>query len=118
MIPIGDTTEAVIDLAGRARARETGTAWAYGGPDLNANLLVFDDGDGVGEHVNGEVEVLLVGVLGEGEVAMDGHRHRLAAGQALVIPKGTRRAIRSTGARFAYLTCHRRRGGLWPGGVA
>jgi quercetin dioxygenase-like cupin family protein len=61
-----------------------------------------------------EVHVLLVGIAGNGLVEVDGMAHPLRSGQAIIIPKGVRRAIRGTGGRFAYLTCHRRRAGLWP----
>lgn len=115
--PAPDDATGVVDLPTLARQGTAGTAWAYGGDDLNANLLVLDDGEGVGEHVNDAVDVLLVGVLGEGDVAIDGRRHRLTAGHLLVVPKGVRRSIAGRGGRFAYLTCHRRRGGLWPEGV-
>jgi hypothetical protein len=30
------------------------------------------------------------------------------------VPKGSRRGIRAASDRFAYLTCHGRRAGLWP----
>jgi hypothetical protein len=66
------------------------------------------------EHVNSEVDVVLVGIAGDGLVEVDGMAHLLRSGQAVIIPKGVRRAIRSTSGRFAYLTCHRRRTGLWP----
>jgi quercetin dioxygenase-like cupin family protein len=88
--------------------------WAYQSKDLNVNLLVWGADEGVVEHVNSEVDVLLVGIVGDGLVEVDGTAHLLRAGQALIIPKGVRRAIRSTHGRFAYLTCHRRRAGLWP----
>lgn len=108
----------VIDLAALARASAArGALWAYGGDDLNANLVRLAGGDGVAEHVNTEVDVLLVGITGDGVVEVDGRRCPLRVGQALVIPKGARRAIGSGSGEFAYLTCHRRRAGLWPGGV-
>jgi mannose-6-phosphate isomerase-like protein (cupin superfamily) len=88
--------------------------WAYQSVDLNVNLLVWGADEGVVEHVNSEVDVLLVGIVGDGLVEVDGTAHPLRAGQAVLIPKGARRAIRSTHGRFAYLTCHRRRAGLWP----
>jgi len=113
-----DEAAGIVDLAVLARedvARQP--AWVSVSADLNANLLVFDAGGGVPAHVNAEVDVLLVGIAGAGVVEVEGTAHPLRAGQALVIPKGTRRAIRSAGGRFAYLTCHRRRAGLWPHGV-
>lgn len=108
----------VMDLAALARGREqSGVAWAYGGTDLNANLLIFDADDGVAEHVNDEVDVLFVGVVGIGVVEVNGQRQEIRSGQVLVIPKGARRAIRGVTDHFAYLTCHRRRAGLWPVGL-
>jgi quercetin dioxygenase-like cupin family protein len=108
----------VVDLIERAAASATpGPAWAYQGADLNANLLVFDDGDGVAEHVNAEVDVLVVVLAGAGVVEVDGRAFAVRAGQALVVSKGARRALRADGGRFAYLTCHRRRAGLWPAGL-
>ncbi len=105
----------VADLAALARAATAeGAAWTHQSDDLNVNLLVFGAGGGVGEHLNAEVDVLLVGIAGEGIVAVDGTPHPLRAGHVLVIPKGARRGTRATSPSFAYLSCHRRRAGLWP----
>ena len=105
----------VVDLAALAQESTIRQpAWAYQSADLNVNLLVWGADEGVVEHVNSEVDVLLVGIAGDGFVEVDGTAHPLRSGQALIIPKGTRRAIRSARGRFAYLTCHRRRAGLWP----
>ncbi len=120
MPPHTDDTrdEPVVDLAALARASAaSGTLWTYGGDDLNANLVLLTAGEVIAPHVNAEVDVLLVGILGQGVVEVDDQRHALAAGQALVVPRGARRAIASSGDRFAYLTCHRRRAGLWPTGL-
>lgn len=113
-----DAETGVADLAALAHGSAAwGPIWTRQSADLNANLLVFDTDDGVAAHVNDEVDVLLVGVVGAGVVAVDGTDHPVGAGQAIVIPKGARRAIRAEGGRFAYLSCHRRRAGLWPAGV-
>lgn len=82
--------------------------------DLNINLLVLDVGEAIEDHVNNEVDVLIVAVAGQGEIAVEGEPYPLTAGQALVIARGSRRAIRPIAGRFAYLTCHRHRAGLWP----
>lgn len=104
-----------VDLAALARLpASSATAWTHQSEDLNVNLLVFPTGAGVAEHVNTEVDVLLVGVAGEGIVDVEGQALSLKAGQALVVPKGTSRAIRAVASPFAYLSCHRRRAGLWP----
>ncbi len=111
-----EADDLIVDLAARAgTAAAPGAAWTHQSDDLNANLLLFPAGDGVAEHVNEEVDVLLVGVAGEGIVALAGDRDVLRAGSALVVPKGARRGTRAVSDRFAYLTCHRRRGGLLPG---
>src|SRR3954451_19571500 len=114
-----DGTEPVVDLAALARdSADQGPIWSHAGDDLNANLVRLEAGEGVPGHVNGEVEVLIVGVLGAGIVEVDGRWHDLGAGQALVIPKGTQRAIEAGAGGFAYLTCHRRRPALWPENLA
>jgi quercetin dioxygenase-like cupin family protein len=107
-----------VDLANLARTNaERGPIWTLQSEDLNVNLLALPNGQGVAEHTNAEVDVLLVGIDGEGMVELEGDRHSLRAGQALLIPKGMRRAIRGIGEHFTLLTCHRRRAGLWPAGA-
>src|SRR5262245_48589235 len=104
-----------VDLAAIAQAAAgRGPAWTLRSEDLDLNLLVFTAGEGVAEHVNEEVDVLIVGVAGEGEVTINEALHPLSTGQVVLVPKGTRRSTRAAGERFAYLTCHRRRAGLWP----
>lgn len=106
---------AVVDLEALARAAdETGAIWACRTDDLNANLVSIVPGAGIAEHVNTEVDVLLVGIEGEGLVFIDGVPQALTTGRATVIPKGVRRSIRCEHGRLSYLTCHRRRAGMWP----
>ncbi len=105
-----------VDLAALARAATApGAAWTHQSADLDVNLLVFASGEGVEEHVNAEVDVLLVGIAGVGAVTVDGTRHILTAGKAIMIPKSARRSTKGERAPFAYVSCHRRRAGLWPG---
>jgi len=105
----------VVDLAALARpATAPGAAWTHESEDLDVNLLVFALGEGVAEHVNDEVDVLLVGITGSGAVTIDGTRQILSTGHAIVIPKGASRSTKGVSAPFAYLTCHRRRAGLRP----
>ena len=82
--------------------------------DLNVNMLRFTGDEGIERHVNREVDVLIVALDGSGIVEVEDTRFDLTAGQAVVIPKGTERAIRSAGDRFAYLTCHGQRRGMMP----
>lgn len=103
------------DLAAMAAATAVrGPAWRLTDADLNANLLVFDAGQGIEAHVNHAVDVLIVGVAGTGAITIDGAVSPLSAGRVLLIPKGSERSIVAVSDRFAYLTVHRARGGLIP----
>lgn len=105
----------VVDFSSvQATEGATGPLWTLTSEDLNINLLRFAAGQGIAPHVNAEVDVLLVAIAGEGTVEVDGTEAVLRSGQACLIPKGAERAIRVRGESFAYLSCHRRRGGLWP----
>lgn len=89
--------------------------WTEQSADLHINLPSFEAGTGVAEHVNTELDVLLVGVAGEGVVAIDAVAHTLRPGYAVLIPTGTQRAIQNRGnVPFSYLSCHCRRALLWP----
>ena len=114
----GSTTPEAADLTALAQDQtERQPVWVHTSEDLNVNLLVFDAPGGVAEHTNDEVDVLLVGIAGQGTVVVEGTPRTLTAGAAIVVPKGARRAVEVPEGRFAYLTCHRRRAGLWPRGV-
>lgn len=105
----------IVDLAEIAGiGGERRPAWSQQTEDLNINFIVLEAGGIMPEHINTEVDVLIVCVEGSGRIGIDGQRHELRSGQAIVIPKGTRRSIQVVGERFAYLSCHRRRAGLWP----
>jgi quercetin dioxygenase-like cupin family protein len=76
---------------------------------LNVNLVRFGAGQGGEEHVNNEVEVIVVGVLGSGIVTVDREEHALSAGMLAFMPKVVRLSTERTSEDFAYLTTHRRR---------
>ena len=115
MSPPPSAKVVTVDLLAVARAStDPGVVWAYGGADLNANLVAFTPGEGIAAHVNDEVDVLLIGLAGTGMVTIDGTAHELSAGRAVIIPQGARRAIRAEGERLAYLSCHRARAPLQP----
>jgi quercetin dioxygenase-like cupin family protein len=97
------------DAAATASDR-AGVIWTLDeSSDLNANLVRFGTGQGVEEHVNDEVEVIVVGVSGSGIVRVDREEHALSAGVLVFIPKGAARATVSASEDFTYLTVHRRR---------
>jgi hypothetical protein len=61
-----------LKVAAATSSDRAGVIWTLGGnSDLNANLARFGTGEGVGEHVNDEVEVIVVGVSGSGIVRVD-----------------------------------------------
>lgn len=108
----------VVDLMALAHAADergaAGPLWSLSSADLNANVLRFAAGDGVPEHVNNEVDVLLVVVDGAALVTLDGRELRMGGGQLVALPKGARRAIRADEGGVLYVTVHRRRTGLMP----
>jgi quercetin dioxygenase-like cupin family protein len=116
---VGDETSAspkssvnLNDIAATAGDR-VGVIWSLDtSSELNANLVRFGARQGVEEHVNDEVEVIVLGVSGSGIVAVDREEHALSAGILVFIPKGARRSTVSASEDFAYLTVHRRRGPL------
>jgi quercetin dioxygenase-like cupin family protein len=106
-----------VDLNALSADGREGAIWTLkGSGDLNANLVGFDRGGGVGEHVNEEVDVLFVGVGGSGLVRVDGEEHPLSAGSLVFVPKGAGRSTKALSDGFAYLTVHRRRGPIRLGG--
>lgn len=91
----------------------TGVIWTLEGSEqMNANLVRFESGEGVGEHANDKVDVLFLGVAGEGYIYVGGQGHRISAGNLVFAPRDTRRSTRAASDGFAYLTVHRRRGPL------
>ena len=108
----------IVDLYEELATGEgAGVVWSLEqGDDINVNLVRFPAGRGVSEHVNEELDVLVVGVSGSGLVEVDGYEHYVRAGTVAFVPKGTRRSTRSESGDFAYLTVHRRRGPLQIGG--
>jgi mannose-6-phosphate isomerase-like protein (cupin superfamily) len=111
-IVAGDDPLAVpgaVDLLGRSG---TGPLWGMASTDLNATLLAWPPGHEVAEHVNDELDVLVVVLGGQGSATIDGERHELAAGSAILVPRGTRRRIAAGDTGLRYLSVHRRRGPL------
>lgn len=89
-----------------------GPLWGMASDDLNATLLVWPPGHEVAEHVNAELDVLVVVIDTGGTVTIDGEAYALTAGDAILIPRGARRGIRAGADGMRYLSVHRRRGPL------
>jgi mannose-6-phosphate isomerase-like protein (cupin superfamily) len=99
-----DATAEPVDLAGAAGE---GPVWGMASEDLNATLLNWRAGEGVVEHANADLDVLLVVVAGSGVVSIDGHERVIRSGHAVLLAKGTRRAIRGGPEGLRYLSIHR-----------
>ena len=81
--------------------------------DLDANVVALQAGDAVAEHVNHDVDVLVVGVAGRGAVTVDGLPLALDGSTIVHVPKGAARSIASAGPdRLVFLTIHRARTAL------
>jgi quercetin dioxygenase-like cupin family protein len=111
--PISTTLRTDLEAVAASAAGREGVVWALAvSEDLNANLVHFGTGRGVGEHSNDEVDVVFAGVSGAGFVEVDGRAHALEAGKLVLVPKGAKRSTRGASANFAYLAVHGRRGPL------
>jgi quercetin dioxygenase-like cupin family protein len=95
-----------VDLLGR---RGTGPIWGVASRDLNATLLAWPPNERLPPHINAELDVLLVVLDGEGTAVVDGERHVLAAGHALLVEKGASRSIEAGSNGVRYMSIHRRR---------
>lgn len=109
-----------VDLTAQAALRvASGPRWAHESTDLDVTLLSWRAPHAIAAHINNEVDVVMIGIAGSGEVTVDGAVYALSTGQALLIPKGAERSIRCQESDFSYLSVHQRRRGLWPtvGGI-
>lgn len=102
-----------VDLAGLSPSGGSGAIWSlrHGG-DLDANVVWLRPDDTIDEHVNDEVDVLLVVWSGGGQLTSDGRPVELRAGTVVQIDRGVRRRIAAGPDGVTYLSVHRRRDGL------
>lgn len=110
--PEPDTQTVVVSL-GAAQPGTGGAIWSlpHGG-DLDANLIRLAFGDSIGEHVNDEVDVVLVIQEGSGVVSVNEVAYDVAPPYLVQVPKGVRRSIEAGPSGLGYLSIHRRRGPL------
>jgi quercetin dioxygenase-like cupin family protein len=102
-------TDAVVDLVGRSG---TGPLWGLASSDLNATLLAWPPGHELLADTNSELDVLLIVLEGGGVATVDEQEHALVPGSALLVEKGSSRAIRAGADGLRYVSVHRRRGPL------
>jgi quercetin dioxygenase-like cupin family protein len=89
-----------------------GPVWGAASADLNATVLEWPAGEGPAEHVNEERDVLYVVLGGSATLTVDGEPRELQVGEAVIVDKGSRRALVAGPDGVRYLTAHIRRGGL------
>lgn len=105
------------DLAALLEEPGAGIRWALdASDDLHANLVRLDADHRIDEHVNAEVDVLVVVVDGGGRATVEGRTVALRRDVVVLLPRGARRRIAAGPHGLAYLTVHRRRGPLTIGG--
>lgn len=108
---LGEGERLVADLGAVDLAGPSGVAWALDAPELDVNLVVIRPGEGMDEHRNDEVDVLLIVESGAGELTIAGEVQALAATSIAMVPKGASRSLRSTEG-MVYFSIHRRRPGI------
>ncbi len=101
----------VVDLA--APLGSGGAIWSlpHGG-DLDANLVRLDPGADIGNHVNNDLDVMVLVQSGTGVLTVDEQTRRLGVDHLALIPKGSSRSIVAGDAGITYLSVHRRRSPL------
>ncbi len=105
----------VVDelLQGLAEDR-TGALWRLTGAErqLDANVVRLPPGAVVAEHVEPELDVLVVGLAGSGVLRCGGVEHALEPGTVRLLPRGESRGVSAGPEGVVHLTVHRRRPGL------
>ena len=105
------TTADLRDVA--ASATGQGAVWRLTeSPDLHANLVRLPPYGVIEPHFNPDLDVLLVGVAGEGRLEVDGRPLRLHPGALVVVPRNATRSLRAGEEPLVWLSVHRRRPGL------
>ncbi|HET6953148.1 MAG TPA: cupin domain-containing protein [Acidimicrobiales bacterium] len=108
--PAGETAagEAVaVDLG--AVAGDGGVVWSVSPGGFHTNLVVLAAGGSIAAHRNDALDVLHVVLTGSATLSIDGRAVELGAEQAVLVPRGTTRAVTAGPAGVRYLTVHRPR---------
>jgi mannose-6-phosphate isomerase-like protein (cupin superfamily) len=69
----------------------------YTGKHLQLVLMALQPGEEIGEEVHEDRDQFFRVEEGEGEVVIDGKRHRIEDGDAIVVPAGARHNVINTG---------------------
>ncbi len=90
-----------------------GAIWSlpHGG-DLDANLVRLDPGAEIGDHINNDVDVMVLVQSGAGALTVDDQAQHLGVDDLALIPKGSSRSMAAGPEGVTYLSIHRRRSPL------
>jgi len=86
--------------------------------DLNVNLAHLDPGSEIADHVNDDVDVLVVVLSGSGQLRVGETHHDLVPNTLAYLARGDRRSIAAGPQGLTYLSAHRARGPLQVAGAA
>ena len=105
-----DPSRVVVDLGAVADDDEGGGVWKlpHGG-DLDATLVRLTPEAVPDEHVEHELDVLVVVLVGAGQLVLDTEVRPLRRDVLALIPRGARRRIDPGPTGLVYLSVHRRR---------
>ncbi|MFF1565322.1 cupin domain-containing protein [Streptomyces sp. NPDC058293] len=104
----------LADVLRTADESRTGALWKLDGAarQLDANLVRLRPGTAVAEHVEPDLDVLLVVLEGDGSLRHADTEEQLTPGALVFVARGERRSVTAGAGGLAYLTAHRRRPGL------
>ncbi|MGW4896597.1 hypothetical protein ACWEQL_30730 [Kitasatospora sp. NPDC004240] len=104
----------VDDLLREAAADAAGALWRLTGEDrqLDANVVRMRPDATVADHVEPDLDVLVLGLSGEGTLRCAGTAHDLRPGVLRLVPRGAARGVSAGPDGVVYLTVHRRRPGM------
>ncbi|MFI6843110.1 hypothetical protein OG535_09940 [Kitasatospora sp. NBC_00085] len=102
------------DLLNDVAADPAGALWRLTGAErqLDANVVRLRPDATVADHVEPDLDVLVLGIAGEGTLRCDGTAHDLRPGALRLLPRGAQRGVRAGRDGVVYLTVHRRRPGM------
>lgn len=105
---------ALHETVASAGEEQGGALWrlAEQGRQLDANLVRLSPGATVAEHVESDLDVLLVVVEGDGRLDNGVAGQPLEPGAVAWLPRTARRALAAGPNGLAYLSVHQRRPGL------